>query len=377
MESAPNLERLLAELKARVEKRRQEGEYPPELEDDLAKHFRHIVAHRIASPSRVDRKLLVKLSEAANFSRQRIEVNSQVPGGRQVHRMVRKLVARQIDGIFAQLAEFTQVLRQVLDQMAISLEEIVAFTRRDLGSRIELALDHIAKIEERLQAMESNQPIGPSISYKRFEEEFRGSHEELLEKYSSLAAIFEGPVLDIGCRTGALLELLRQREIEAEGIDADPEMVEAAVSLGLRASAGNFDEKLRDVEDGSLGGIAALQIIERLQPRQLVDLVTLASEKLRPGGKLVVEAINPQSLYAHANTLFLDPMHLRPVHPAYLEFLSKQVGFLKTELHWRPILDKQPELHEFDAANIGDPDKLEQVYNLVFGPQGYVLVATR
>ena len=46
MEDRPDVDALVAELRARVEQRRQSGVYPPGLEDELDQHFRRIAAHR-------------------------------------------------------------------------------------------------------------------------------------------------------------------------------------------------------------------------------------------------------------------------------------------------------------------------------------------
>ena len=56
---------------------------------------------------------------------------------------------------------------------------------------------------------------------------------------------------------------------------------------------------------------------------------------MRPGGKVVIETVNPQSLYVFARSFYLDPTHVRPVHPAYLEFLFREAGFAEVEIDWR------------------------------------------
>ena len=81
-----------------------------------------------------------------------------------------------------------------------------------------------------------------------------------------------------------------------------------------------------------LGGLTLLQVIEHLEPQEALDLVPLAARKVRPGGKVIVETANPQSVYALARSFHVDPTHVRPMHPAYLEFLFREAGFAEVEL---------------------------------------------
>ena len=78
-----------------------------------------------------------------------------------------------------------------------------------------------------------------------------------------------------------------------------------------------------------------IQVIEHLPPQLAVDVVPLAAAKVRPGGRVVVETVNPQSLYVYAHAFYLDPTHARPVHPAFLHFLFQQAGFAEVTIDWR------------------------------------------
>lgn len=376
MDHIDDLDSLLAQLKARVEKRRQAGEYPPELEDDLSRHFRRIAAHRGRPTSHVDKARLVELAKAADFNRSKIPIGSSVPGGRLIHMMMATLTRRQVQGVLDQISEFSAVVRALMNEIAKSLEELTAYARPDLAGQVELAFDQIALLEAELHRSPNRASLN-SISYKKFQDEFRGSHEELAVRYRDMALTFDsGPVLDLGCGTGPLLDALRDRNIAAIGIDSDPEMVAAAVALGLEAREGDLLDELGETESASLGGIAAIQVLEHLAPAEIVELVVLAAEKLRPSGKLLIETLNPQSLMVHAGSLYLDPTHVRPVHPGFLEFVIREAGFMKSELEWGslPLEDsfggKAPE----DEASTTPLKKLTE---LVFGPQDYLIIATR
>jgi O-antigen chain-terminating methyltransferase len=137
---------------------------------------------------------------------------------------------------------------------------------------------------------------------------------------------------------------------------------------------------LRGTPDGSLGGVSLIQVVEHLSAQELVDLVALAARKLRPQGKIVVETVNPQSLYVFAHSFYLDPTHVAPIHPAYLHFMFKEAGFSSVEIEWRspPPADDVLQRIDGDAgvarqvnANV---DRLNQ---LLFAAQDYALIAIR
>ena len=75
-----------------------------------------------------------------------------------------------------------------------------------------------------------------------------------------------------------------------------------------------------------------IQVIEHLTPQHVVDFVRIAADKVRPGGRVMVETVNPESLYIYAHALWVDPDHVRPVHPGYLEFLFGKAGFTVEEV---------------------------------------------
>ncbi|MGH9005885.1 MAG: hypothetical protein ACRDYV_22390, partial [Acidimicrobiia bacterium] len=78
-EPRPDVDALVAELRAKVEERRRAGQYPPGLEDDLAAHFRRLLARRLEPPRPVDlRGPLQRVEEALALRRDRIPLAAQV-----------------------------------------------------------------------------------------------------------------------------------------------------------------------------------------------------------------------------------------------------------------------------------------------------------
>ena len=105
-----------------------------------------------------------------------------------------------------------------------------------------------------------------------------------------------GRALDVGCATGAFLELLCERGYEVRGVEPSPQVGrEAAARLGNeRVFVGTLEEA--GLEEASFDLITLWDVLEHL-PRPLRTL-KLARRLLAPGGRLVVETQDVASLAA-------------------------------------------------------------------------------
>ena len=163
-----------------------------------------------------------------------------------------------------------------------------------------------------------------AYKYVGFEDQFRGSRDAIRSRLESYLPFFDGraPVLDIGCGRGEFLELLAAQGIAARGIDVNPEMVDTCRVRGLDAVEGDGVSYLAAVDDGSLGGIFAAQVVEHLEPGYLLRLLDLAFHKLAAGGVLVLETLNPACWVAFFESYIRDITHVRPLHPETLKYLG-------------------------------------------------------
>ncbi|MGH9042706.1 MAG: class I SAM-dependent methyltransferase [Acidimicrobiia bacterium] len=385
----PDVDALVAELRAKVEERRRTGQYPPGLEEDLAAHFHRLLARRLEPARPVDLQgPLARVEEALPLRRDRIPLESQMPAGAVFHKAVAKLMARQTQGVLEQAQLFAEPVRQALVALTTAVEDLTREVRDDLAAQVAAIIDRQAA-HERTAALAAAgggapaQPAADSRAFRpwysatRFEDEFRGSREDLLARYRDVAErlVGHGPVFDLGCGRGEFVELLAGMGVEAWGVDLDAELVKAASDRGLPVEHGDGLRLLERMDDESLGGLVLIQVVEHLTPQEVVDLVDLATAKVRPGGQVLVETVNPQSLYVFAHAFYVDPTHLRPVHPAYLMFLFKEAGFSTVEIDWRsppPVDDMITEVD--DPAATANNRRLNE---LLFAPQDYLLVATR
>ena len=176
-----------------------------------------------------------------------------------------------------------------------------------------------------------------AFQYVGFEDRFRGSESEIRARLQDYVPYFadQSTVLDIGCGRGEFLDLLRENGISAKGLDINPEMIEVCRSRGLDATVADARGYLQSVPDASLGGLIAVQVIEHLEPGYLTQLLGLAFDKVRPGGRVILETINPACWVAFFESFIRDLSHVKPIHPDTLQYLLQASGFSNVEIVYR------------------------------------------
>jgi SAM-dependent methyltransferase len=246
----------------------------------------------------------------------------------------------------------------------------------------------LAELEERLARVERRpagagspapaqtvaaQPAAAAFpDYFAYEARMRGSTDTVRERQRVYVEDFRdaSPVLDVGCGRGELLGLLREAGIEARGVDADADMVAYARGEGLQVEQADALAYLDSLEDGSLGGVFAGQVVEHLPPASLLRLLELASRKLGSGGLLVAETINPLSPLA-LRSYYADLTHAQPLVPETLVLLAQQAGFREVETRF---------LNE-PAERLTTPDDpviaadVRKLNDILFAPLDYAILA--
>ncbi len=263
-----------------------------------------------------------------------------------------------------------------LQQATHALKREVARLASDGVASVSTSTPSVAPAYE--NALDAHQYVG-------FEDEFRGSLEEIRERLEAYVPLFDGAsnVLDIGCGRGEFLLLLRERGITARGVDVNPAMVEASRERGLDASAGDALAYLTSVPDASLGGVFSAQVIEHLEPAYLLRLLEAAFGKMRSGAPLVLETINPACWFAFFSSYLRDLTHSQPVHPDTLQYLLVASGFQRVEIRYRAPYPEQhklqpvaptPDLAEWAATLNENADKLNR---LLFTHLDYAAIGYR
>jgi O-antigen chain-terminating methyltransferase len=191
-----------------------------------------------------------------------------------------------------------------------------------------------------------------SFKYVGFENAFRGSPAEIRARLADYVPRFAGvaDVVELGSGRGEFLDLLRERGILARGVDINPDMVEAARALGLDVAEADALVYLQGLADRSIGGVFAAQVIEHFEPAYLMRLLDAMAHKLRPGGLVVLETINPACWSAFFESYIRDLTHVRPIHPDTLQYLLRASGFRDVEIQFRSPVDEASRLQPIAAA---------------------------
>lgn len=203
-----------------------------------------------------------------------------------------------------------------------------------------------------------------SYKYVGFEDQFRGSQNDIRERLAAYIPMFEGAsdVLDVGCGRGEFLELLKQEGIPARGIDLNEEMAAVCRERGLDAQSGDALSYLLAQPDGSLGGLFAAQVVEHLEPDYLMRFLEAAFHKLRPGSRIVLETINAACWYAFFSSYIRDVTHVRPLHPDTLRYLVNASGFQKVTVRFSSPVSEETKLQTVPSAP-DRPESVEAVFN--------------
>ena len=384
---------------------------------------RNITAHRgtAASLSSVLTLLQEELARTVEFQTKLIQFVQQITPyvdtkDREVSGLMRRInedVAVVNDGLVGTLSG-------VADEMRKRFESTVARERR-LESRIDdvrstTAVAHRLSqtLKRELERFATVTPMTPtpdassavptpasvvragsldSYKYVGFEDQFRGSTDDIRARLESYLPCFEGAtdVLDAGCGRGEFLELLRDRGVGACGIDLNHDMVEECRARGLTVDEGDLLSYLRRQPDASLGGIFASQVVEHLQPDYLLGVLDAAFGTLRPGSKIVLETINVASWSAFFQSFVRDITHTQPLHPETLQYLVTASGFQNVELSFKSPCALQNKLEEVPAPSseaaraipalktlvVAFNENVEKLNGLMFADQDYAVIGER
>ena len=287
----------------------------------------------------------------------------------------------EIGGQIGELMSLRSLLRKALESVPASNEpsRITKRTGTSKGAEIEPA--SWSQLTEWMK----------DEDYRSFQDRFRGNPEVIAERMREHVGRFdgvEGRVADLGCGRGEFLDLLAEAGIDAIGIEMNATEAEECRQRGHDAVVSDLLEWLSEQKDDSLGGVFMAQVIEHLEPTDWQCFVELAAAKLKAGGRLVVETINPGSLYALARAYVVDPTHIRPVHPELLSFLARRSGLCAVEVQFQaPVPDEErPTGLAFFQGNTSVEmseelaairEAMVRLDHICCAPQEYTLQATR
>lgn len=216
-----------------------------------------------------------------------------------------------------------------------------------------------------------------SIDYFDFENHFRGSIDSIKKAQSAYLPYFSGKknVIDIGCGRGEFLSLMKDNNIPAQGVDIYEPYADYCNMKGLKAFCGDGTEYLSKLEN--VDGIFVGQVVEHLKTHEIIRLCNTAYEKLEEGGCIIIETPNPTSLAIYTNAFYIDPSHIKPVHPLTMRYYLEKSGFRNIEIIYTENSRPPYSIPELSGGSEEFNSAMKQVSDILYGSQDYAIVAVK
>lgn len=242
-----------------------------------------------------------------------------------------------------------------------------------LDQKIETAAARLRDLTTPVLTSENPQ-LTTDFIYRRIEDSLRGPVD--VDEY--LRRALDGqPVLDIGCGRGEFLLACKAAGIEARGFDVNERSVADLQKQGIDVSLSGIPQCFEGIKHGSVGSVLAMHVVEHLPVEHLFALFAQSARVLRPGGLLMIETPNAESISMTGSDFWRDPTHIAPRHPAALTLLAREHGFTVEEVR---------AIHPLPPGNevVYSPDDTESVRQIseimnerVLAPQDLRMILKR
>ncbi len=264
------------------------------------------------------------------------------------------------------------------------LNEIVSKVR-SLQKNLEMSE---RKTSELQTTVEKSRLDNLNFDYVRFENQFRGTEKDVVERQSVFLKFFENKknVLDAGCGRGEFLSELSEHSKNALGVDSNPEMIGICRSKKLNVIETDALGYLAGIPDNSLGGIFSGQFVEHLTPKQLIEFISLCSRKLEKNAYFVAETVNPKCLTVFSQGFYMDLTHVKPVHPETIKFLLESQGFSDVAFQYFSPVPAESRLKHVNVSALSGEIRnaaetlngnIDNLNGLLYGYQDYAVIARK
>ncbi len=279
---------------------------------------------------------------------------------------------------------------QHLEAELLSLGSIIKGLESILSSSFISSKNYPATEENKL---ENSQSI--DLNYLLLENRYRGSEEliknrlqaylEVIKKNIEDKLLLSKPFIEIGSGRGEFLEILKLNNITSLGLEPDSGMYEYSKSKGLDVVKSDVLSYLNTLEDNSISGVTAFQVIEHLPLDYFKKLLSELKRTIIKDGIVIFETINTAQVLPLCNNYFRDPTHQPPMHPDTVKFIIENSGLKVIDTIYSSsypkevILQKIQEQEEFPfrykelVSQINE--RINSLNTILYGDQDYAVVA--
>lgn len=233
-----------------------------------------------------------------------------------------------------------------------------------------------------------NLPTSDDAFYHYFEEKFRGSREEIVNRLSVYVSVVkehlsdwsQARFIDIGSGRGEWMDILKANgAVDYVGVDLNARQNAIAESFGHKTVCVDCIEYLAEQPDNSVDLISGIQIIEHLCISDLMELLKQSHRVLKKGGMILFETPNPRNINVAAHTFYIDLSHKRPLEPGVVECMAEWTGFKDVkciDANANPLWEGIP-LPEADDRDFELVKQFNDIKWLLYGPMDYALFAVK
>lgn len=275
-----------------------------------------------------------------------------------------------IDALRREIAATTGEVERLRDLLPVAVQRNDALAAA-LDRKIESIAARLRDLSNPSVARDVAPQRSADVIYRRLEDGLRGSEAEvrtLMHPYVERARD-AAPVVDVGCGRGEFLALCREARIPARGFDMNERSVADLKQRGFDVSLAGIPECFASIEAGSLGSVLAAHVVEHIDAATLFALFDEAKRVLRPGGLLMIETPNAESIAMTGRDFWRDPTHVAPRHAGALVLVARESGFAIEEIRTVHPLPASARLPIPDDVTPELRKALEQLDALLYGNQ--------
>jgi 2-polyprenyl-3-methyl-5-hydroxy-6-metoxy-1,4-benzoquinol methylase len=213
------------------------------------------------------------------------------------------------------------------------------------------------------------------IDWGDYDAHFRGSYQTIRERlqqhayHLSRISAVENRGLDLGCGRGEWLEICKEFNVNVTGVDQSASLIGDLSRKGFDVVCSNASDYLNSQPDESFHIVSSFHMLEHLVLGDVFELLRQVFRILTPGGLFVAETPNTLNLHVVTSTFWIDPTHIRPIHPEQFRYLLNDAGFTDiTFTYLNPLHSK---------VAITGLNQLDHILQAYFGPQDLGIYAQR